>query len=374
MMRFSSPSFDALVTPNHRMVVSQIWRAARPMKGTGRGRPMKYADGWGFVEAQHLASSLVMPWASGLEDTVADVETIQGCDATHFLRFLGWWLSEGCVVSGGLSICQAVGPLQRFMEETLQRMGLFCKISVTNYIPTEQPMWTARLYQRMHPALTAWVIAQCGIGAVNKHLPEMAWSLSLGQKQVLLDALLDGDGHRPPPRPDTASYVTTSRTLADQIQRLAIELGYPACLASSPGALPHHLPQYELHIGRAQRQRITLRMARHRSIVPYHGKVYCLTVPTGAYLTRRNGKMLIAGNSAHWFNKMDFCLSCWRDEEDEEQSHIVEVHVQKNRRYDQCGWPGMGRLRYDGRRFYDVGDMTDVGALATTTHHWTERD
>jgi hypothetical protein len=355
MFRFSSKSFDALVTPNHRMVVSQIWRDKHPMRGTGYGRPMKYQDGWGFVEAQELASSLVMPWASGMADATEDIETIQGFDADNLLRYLGWWISEGSVISTGLSICQAVGPLQRYMEDTLRRMGLFYKATVTNYNPQEQPMWSARLYKRMHPTLTDWVVAECGAGAENKHLPQMVWGLSLRQKQVLLDALVDGDGHRPLARPDTASYVSTSRQLADEIQRLAIEIGYPAIVAWQPGALPHHLNRYTVYIGRPQRQRISLRMNRHRSIVEYTGKVYCLTVPTGAYVTRRNGKMCIAGNSSHWYNKPDNCLCIWRDAL--KDSPLVEVHVQKVRNR-AVGYVGKVDLRFDGRGFHDVGDMT----------------
>lgn len=67
---------------------------------------------------------------------------------------------------------------------------------------------------------------------------------------------------------------------------------------------------------------------------------------------------------ANWFNKADMCLSCWRDAE--EDSDILEVHIQKNRRREQCGWPGMAQLRFDGRRFHDLGDMT--------TPHWTDHD
>jgi hypothetical protein len=76
--------------------------------------------------------------------------------------------------------------------------------------------------------------------------------------------------------------------------------------------------------------------------------------------------------SAHWFNMADCCLCCWRDVEHEDPSvqSILEVHVQKNRRYDQCGYPGKARLRYDGRRFYAVGDMTTP---APVTEHWAER-
>jgi hypothetical protein len=356
MIRFASPSFDALVTPNHRMVIAQTWRNRKPVKGTGLGRPMRYEDGWQFVEAQALVSDLAMPFASGLADTAEDVESVDGIELRDdVLRFIGWWVAEGCTQMGGLSLCQAVGPVQREMKAALQRLGFFFKESVTHYKAHELPMWTARMYKRQHQALTDWIVSQCRTGAANKQLPSRIWGLSLRQKDLLFQALLDGDGHRPFERPDTASFATTSPVLADQVQRLAIELGYPACLASEAGAKPHHLRRYAVHIGRRTRRQISLRMPRHKSLEQYAGKVYCLTVPTGAYVTRRNGKMLIAGNSAHWRNKADNCITIWRNVEGHD--HRVEVHIQKIR-FREIGTPGKVDLVYQPwcGRYADVAD------------------
>jgi hypothetical protein len=357
MIRLSSPSFDALVTPNHRMVVGQTWRKRTPMKGTGLGRPMRYEEGWQFIEAQHLASDLAMPFASGLADDVDDLLEYEGMQLSDdFLRLIGWWISEGCTQMGGLSLCQAAGPLQREMRSCLQRLGLFFSDKITHYKLHELPMWTARIYKRQHRTMTEWIVRHCKEGAAHKQLPSVTWGLSLRQKAIVLDALLDGDGHRPLSRPDTASFTTTSQTLADQVQRLAIELGSPACINNAPGGKAHHLRRYQVHIGRQDRRHISLRMARHKSTEIYSGKVYCLTVPTGAYLTRRNGKMLIAGNSAHWRNKADNCIAIWRDVEAEH--HRVEVHIQKIR-FREVGTPGMVELDYN----LTCGRYTELGMM-----------
>lgn len=71
----------------------------------------------------------------------------------------------------------------------------------------------------------------------------------------------------------------------------------------------------------------------------------------------------IAGG-AHWYNKNDNCLCCWRDAQ--EDSPVVEIHVQKVKHRIQCGRPGKVYLRFDGRRFHDMET-----APAT---HWNERD
>jgi twinkle protein len=360
MIHFSSPSFDALVTPNHRMVINQTWRERKPMKGTGMGRPIRYEDAWQFIEAQDLKSDLSMPFASGLADTREELQHCAGLEMQDdVLRLIGWWVSEGCTQMGGLNICQAVGPIQRQMRAGLQRLGLFFKEGITNYRPHELPMWSARIYKRHHQQLTNWIVHECQEGAPNKRLPGAIWLMSLRQKDIILSALLDGDGHRPEARQGTASFTTTSTWLANQVQRLAIELGHPACISSTPGAQPHHLQRYQVSIGRSSRRQITLRMARHKSIESYTGKVYCLTVPTGAYVTRRNGKMLIAGNSANWRNKADNCLTIWRNVEVDDNR--VEVHIQKIR-FREIGKPGMVELIYEPScgRFHEPREVVHL--------------
>jgi len=345
MMRIKSPSFDALVTPNHRMVVDSSWQKKPSFtsnyKGTGYGRPQKYGTGWVFVEAQDLKSGLVMPWASSFWMD-ADPDYNVSDDA---LRFIGWWIAEGWVTQGSIALCQAVGPLAKRMRECIERLGVAFTDRVTHYREHEQPMWTARLavrYDEPTNVFAKMVIAECGSGAESKRLPSFTWRLSCRQKWVLLRAYLEGDGSVG--RRDTFRAHTTSPILADQIQRLSIELGRMAVLSSQEGVKAHHKRRYQVTIGREDRKTITLRVPRHVTKEPYKGKVYCLTVPTGAYLVRRNGKPGIYGNSAHWRNKADNCITVWRDVSQPEYG--VDIHVQKIR-FREIGQLGCVHMGHD---------------------------
>lgn len=94
------------------------------------------------------------------------------------------------------------------------------------------------------------------------------------------------------------------------------------------------------------------------NVVPhYKGKVYCLTVPTGAYMTKRDGKTMIAGNSAHFRNKADNAISVWRNVGGPDQD-IADVHIQKIR-FKEIGKVGFGSLRYNAvtGRFIDDIDQ-----------------
>lgn len=335
MHRFRSVTFDCLVTPNHRMVVGQTWRRRKPMIGSGLGRPRKYEDGWSFVEAKDLAGNLVVPLASPRVDSRSDRAEIYGKPADDMLKFLGWWIAEGCTQMGQLSICQAVGPIQAEMKATMDRLSL----DYTDVLrhPTREnertTMWVARIKGPRSMILSDAITSVCGVGCENKRLPDFTWNLSARQQRILLEALIDGDGSRNPN--GSSRYSTTSSLLADQVQRLAIELGHPSIISSQPPAQPHHKRRYQVTIGRSERATMMLRKDRHHEIVQYSGKVHCLTVPTGAYITRRNGKMMIAGNSAAWKNKADNGISIWRDEFADAHGsnpHLVTVVVTKVKR------------------------------------------
>lgn len=51
------------------------------------------------------------------------------------------------------------------------------------------------------------------------------------------------------------------------------------------------------------RRELIFRYSRHVRTLPYWGKVYCLTVPSGAYVTRRHGSVTITGNSRFWYHR-----------------------------------------------------------------------
>jgi len=95
-------------------------------------------------------------------------------------------------------------------------------------------------------------------------------------------------------------------------------------------------------------------MDRHSTIKEYNGKVYCLTVPTGAYLTRRNGKIFISGNSSHWYNKPDVGIAVWRNLE---TKGPTEIHIIKARK-KRSAQLGMVQLTYDPfcGRYADILD------------------
>jgi hypothetical protein len=316
---------------------------------------------WRFERADEIGGRCVVsPFATPSVNDTWDIRTVPldgGYAGDDLIEFIGWWLAEGGAEMGGLTLSQSEGPDADRIIDLADRMGLDYHLAWHENGEHRRSM-KLRVRARSHPELCRFVPGHCGATIDTKQLPGLAWRASQRQQRILLDTLIDGDGHRTPRRPGTAAYSTISRQLADDIQRLAIELGHPASVSSLGRAKTHHRDRYVVNIGRRDRREITLRRHRHITQVPYTGKVYCLTVPGGAYVTRRNGKMAIQGNSRHWFEMADICLSIWRDKKDPEAP--VEIHVQKVRFRDN-GDLGVALFKFDRvtRRYYDVTNLHD---------------
>ena len=371
MVKFEGPSIDIRVTPNHRMVIKPAWREPRGTQvENGIGRPVSWPkDSWSLCPAQELPGGpFLMPLAAQMAGG-ADPDSFDigpGYASEDFLRLLGWWLAEGWVVHDrGLGLCQQVGGLADEMEAAMLRLGVDFSRGVDKYPDRPHCKPTVRWYigVRGNRDLAAWFRDHCGKRSDGKRIPELVWGLSARLKRILLEALIDGDGHRPPDR-NGASYTTTSPFLRDGVQRLAVECGLPCTFSERTPGASHHKKSWQINIGRADRKQITVRNHRHRRIEQYQGVVWCLTVPTGAFVTRRNGRVAITGNSAHWYNKADVGLIVHRADDE------TIVRVAKSRYHEQIGYPGDTPLwfnkatgRYEAPGFSDgADDETDEAA------------
>ena len=90
-------------------------------------------------------------------------------------------------------------------------------------------------------------------------------------------------------------YSTTSRMLADAVQEIALKLGFNPKVKFEPRSCERHLDMYRVYWATVEPQRTIKK--KNIALEEYDGKVWCLTVPTGLLVTRRNGFIGIHGNS-----------------------------------------------------------------------------
>lgn len=110
--------------------------------------------------------------------------------------------------------------------------------------------------------------------------------------QGIYDGYMQGDGSK---KHKQYCFASSSVTLFNDICFLSSVLGYQP-FVNKPKHFnnPNHSVNYRGII--SSRIRANTRLAEFYEL-PYNGKVYCVTVPTGMVLVRRNGVQIVSGNS-----------------------------------------------------------------------------
>jgi nucleoside-diphosphate-sugar epimerase len=191
-----------------------------------------------------------------------------------WLEFLGWYLSEGnCFVVGAkdmngyrVVITQYGHENQESIMSLVRDMGFRCYLSNNQICITSK-----QLYNYCRPFGRA----------DTKFIPREFLSLPKSQLSILFSALMAGDGER-----NGRRYSTVSRQLADDVQELALKLGYGAMVRKEENI-------YRVSICKETVHRIS---PEDKQVVDYSGMVYDVTVPNHIILIRRNGRVCWSGN------------------------------------------------------------------------------
>jgi PBSX family phage portal protein len=318
LLHLHNRGIDALITPNHRMWTRATVSSKRALKA------------WDFVEASELANvrggnggHLEIPVSgSWVGETIEMLPVpIEGrsnawspekpsknpirdlaryeklkkpgerfLNANAFLKFIGYFVSEGSTTEarGPVTLSQNRGEIAEQMVEVVRELG---------FEPTVVESREGQLNIRFCDiGIWTWLRENCGIGSKQKKFPQFVLGLSQEQMELALQTAVDGDGSIPELGSDGAfTYTTTSKILADQIQEMCLKLGYASTMRKITPEEEGWSDKWCLYAHRDSRH--LLNPSKQISEVDYRGKVACFTVPNGLLITRRNGRVLISGNS-----------------------------------------------------------------------------
>ncbi|KKM69525.1 hypothetical protein LCGC14_1449920, partial [marine sediment metagenome] len=209
-------------------------------------------------------------------------------DMILWLRFLGWFISEGSATANRnweVNITQQVGENSKIIDELLEKLPYtISRKEFTTQWGKQQINWRITC-----KALVLWLRKNCGIHSRNKKIPEFIFNTSTENQEIFLRTLLLGDGSRLNSN-RSPQYNSSSKQLLNQVQRLALSLGYSSTMKF-----------YEKdNIGKTSiMTNKENELCRDKNITEfdYNGKIYCLKTSTGFYITRRKGKPAFQGNT-----------------------------------------------------------------------------
>lgn len=325
MVHFSGKKIDTLVSPNHKMwakeQINGKWGEYKKITASKMLEKKKY---WKFNSKSKYVSN-------------NNPITINVCGAEIptelYLKILGYIVSEGCIYENykngrydaNISINQLTSSncyndmkqsFKIFADKLNKHLCEYINIKGSGYsksVPKEK--WEAKIAGK---ELTKYFKKEIGINestlSADKHLPRWVLELSPELLKILLNSLLLGDGFSTESKYGTNSksfkYSTISKQLADDVYELVYKCGFvpTICVSTAKKSDDRIVTEYiimwsDTNYGNEQLIYTGNKMHKNNGggavaeEVDYDGVVWCFEVPTGLFITRRNGKITIQGNS-----------------------------------------------------------------------------
>lgn len=290
MVRIAGRKLDALVTPNHRMVVYRRDRDEPSIRLAGE------LSHWDKIK-------LNAKWTGEKRGPVV-VDAAYGryaeVDPLVWAELLGWYVAEGSYSAN----VQMPGRGHQVMISQVNQDGVDHLRGLLAQTP-----WTWGYRNHSFCASNRWLWGQVSpLGrSGDKHVPQWIKDSSSDVIEAFIRGAIAGDGWT---QGNTRTYATVSRRLADDMQELFFKIGKTASVRVGREASAAAVVCGRIHATREQYWTAEWNsphgLLRDSDNNPnfsrevYAGMVYCATVPNGTLVVRRNGKPMIAGNCTRY--------------------------------------------------------------------------
>ncbi len=279
-----SNSIDFAVTPNHRMLTFK------------QGKNLKFR-----LAKDICRQDTFLIVTNGVKDSDDYEIEIAGRKmmVSDWAEFLGWYVAEGSATGtkGGkiqvpgrgysiyISQSKTANPEKCLrIEALLDRIGFNWAYRGVSYVISNQSLWE--------------ILLPLG-NSYDKMLPSNFIEFPKCALAKMWEAMVLGDGWRK--YENTATYATVSPVLANQVTVIMQLLGLAQGLVNwrmlDSGSRISTTPLY--HIPQRKTRKATVTTKDKRMLVneiDYDGMVYCVTVPNGTLIVRRNMTPLVCGN------------------------------------------------------------------------------
>lgn len=298
LIHFSGKRLDIKVTPNHKMLVSwdkSLWK-------TTTADSVK--NGMRFIGASEFENITDIQYPIIHNNDEYSVDLVEKfIPLSVFSKFAGYYISEGSSYAKKSNYhlhvyqSQKKAKIHKSIKLNFDDMGF--NYSIYNYRDDGHDQFTINnkdfvLFMRKH----------FGHGSHFKCIPTWLKNIPKEYLETLLFALIEGDGSVRTTNLESYSYSSVSKQLIDDVQEIALKCGFSAkvwvqdkqCKSSFGKSA-----RYWVHFSRGKNSNGSFPVVRKHNInkVPYKGKVWCFTTPTGFFVTRRNGKITVQSNSGY---------------------------------------------------------------------------
>ncbi len=309
MIKINHRSVDLLVTPNHNLYLREYHKKNYEFFKANEVK-YKWVRTLNSVNWQGKERKYFYP--PKLNETINSHNIYNKFLMDDWLEFLGWYIAEGWSQKRSekhrnyiIYIAQSKNLIKvNEIKNLLIRMNFKWKYVRGRFLFESKQLW-----KYLKQLGKAW----------EKYIPQEFMNLSKRQLKILFSSLIKGDGYIS--KSKEISYYTTSKKLADQIQELAIKIGYNSTLRIRKKRKKYgkingreiisKRKQYNIGIRRAKECKLDSWKHINYDEKNYNGIVYCCTVPEHIILVRRNGKPVWCGNSGSYGQACEMLKIPW---------------------------------------------------------------
>jgi phage terminase large subunit-like protein len=188
-----------------------------------------------------------------------------------------------------VTFSQKEGAIADDMIETIRQLGIEPWVN-RNHSPYVH-------FGFAHMGFWSWLRRNCGTCSKEKKVPRIVFCLPSIEIEEFLDTLVSGDGSRNPAGSEGSFwYSTISKQLNDDLHDLCLRVGIVLSSRCDTFSNPMWNPSYDSYGHYAE---VLTYLPERTQEVDYDGKIVCFSVPNETLITRRNGRVLISGNSQY---------------------------------------------------------------------------
>jgi DNA-directed RNA polymerase II subunit RPB2 len=320
MYKLRSQLVELTTTPNHRMLVKK-----RAVLENGKfdykkdfefitadkcfGKRLKYKKTvQNYQPDDWIGDTFTIPEYTDGNDKYRPEKVVSMND---WIVFFGIWLAEGCSTKHSIYIAAHKPRVKSALEPVINNFGYhICKTGKSVDINGEKNCWCFGDVQ------LANYMEQFRVGSINKFFPEWVWQLNKDQSRLFIESMMLGDGYVN--RSNANTYYTSSQKMADDLCRLCLHAGWSSHMRLLDGrvagtetttkdgrTITSTTDNYTITIIKTKLEpemnhsHKKAQNGQTEEWEDYEGTVHCLTVRTGIFMVRENGKPVWTGNSRH---------------------------------------------------------------------------
>jgi PBSX family phage terminase large subunit len=279
-------------TPEHKFIGKE-----RTHTGPKKKPFYKFSD-MKFIEAKDLPGRFYIPRSGTWDGKIVSEFTIPNTSESPrfnktttfpivpWLKFLGWFISEGCLRGTSIGISQTKPEGIEKIKEDLKDFPSDYNISYRG-----KSFW-------LNGRSLSDYLYSLGKYCHEKRIPREILNLHPSLLQHLFDSLMAGDGTKL--KSGRFEYSTTSVGLKDDVCELALRLGFTINVNEPRSDYSSNYKNGRKYWKISIYKQDFIVMGKPTT-KKYEGKVYCLeTKPYHTILTRYNGKVIWTGQSSNW--------------------------------------------------------------------------